>query len=165
MIRAKSTDLNPTHHIRLSDVVGKELGIILTDRTGQTDITSITEAANPTTAIKIAQGTTGYDDSLGVYSPQVQLDWSGGRGAEDFDADRSKFYDNYRTDTVKGNIILGPKETYTSGYYSTYTSGVATPSTSDYLLYESASVKFAASKYTSTSTPTVRKIRFYLNSN
>jgi len=160
-MRAKSTDQFPTHHIKLTDTTGVEVGLILSDRSGQHDPTAIAEASNPRTALQISQGNNGYDDMLAPYSPIVQSSWLGGRGQEDYERDSSKYWDANRLDTIRGNLILGPKETYTTGYFSTYTSGGSV--SADYLLYESASVKFGASKYTvGGSIITPRSIRFRL---
>jgi hypothetical protein len=157
-MRAKSTDQFPTHHIKLTDTTGVEVGLILSDRSGQPDPTAIAEASNPSTALQISQGNNGYDDLLAPYSPIVQNSWLGGRGQEDYERDSSKYWDANRLDTIRGNLILGPKETYTTGYYSTYATGGSTAG--DHLLYEAASVKFAASSITFGAT--VRSVRFRL---
>ncbi|KKL95939.1 hypothetical protein LCGC14_1849560, partial [marine sediment metagenome] len=67
--------------------------------------------------LKGSSGEGTYADFEPPYIPVVQNDWSGGRGQEDFERDRSRFFDSYRTNTWMANqVILGPQEQYTTGY-------------------------------------------------
>jgi hypothetical protein len=65
----------------------------------------------------MSQGGTKYADLQGPYISLPQSDWSGGRGQEDAENDSTKFFDSYRMNTfMPGRAILGPQETYGTGY-------------------------------------------------
>src|SRR5688572_12441614 len=93
------TATNPTHHVKLSDGV-TSLGFIL--RSGN--------RIDP-------RGINRRPRQNGQYSPFTQSDWSGGRGIKDAGSDRSRFADSKRAITRhSGTVMLGPQETYTTGY-------------------------------------------------
>ena len=153
-VRAASTETRPSHHISFTDTVGVEQGLILCDRNGNPDPLALIESSMPRTALQLSQGQGGYDDLEYPFTAQVQSNWSGGRGQKYFEKNTSKYYDGYRVDTTHGNIILGPKETYSTGYYTTLTNGTRT---GDYAVDPSGSVEYAASDITVGSSDTVVK--------
>jgi len=105
---------NPTHHIMLSD--GKvSVGLIAVDSKGNANPTSISRAPAPRTALKTASGSTKYSDFNYPWTPVSQEDFSGGRGIKDFDVDATRFYDDYRVNSIFGSLWLGPLETYSKG--------------------------------------------------
>jgi len=70
----------------------------------------------PKLSIKMQQGDTYYSDREPPYASIEQRDFSGGRGWDKLERDRSRFYDSYRTQTwLDGVLMLGPRETYVSG--------------------------------------------------
>ena len=70
----------------------------------------------PQLALKMQQGDTDHSDREPPYASREQLDFSGGRAWDDFEKDKSRFYDSYRAQTWhEGRLILGPEETYIDG--------------------------------------------------
>jgi hypothetical protein len=70
----------------------------------------------PQLAMKMAQSETEHGDREPPYASREQLDFSGGRGWDDFERDKSRFHDSYRAQTWRdGIIILGSEETYADG--------------------------------------------------
>lgn len=94
------TSTNNTHHVKLSDGEGNVLGFIL--RSGnRVDPRAINRRPRQN----------------GQYSPFTQSDWGGGRGIKDAQSDRSRYSDAKRAITRhNGTVMLGPQETYTTGY-------------------------------------------------
>ena len=105
----------PSHDLKLTDINGNELGLILCDKRGKIDPRNINIASMPRTPLRTSQGSTGYDDMEPPYVTEVQQTWMGGRGSSDFKKDRSKFFDSYRMDTTREYPICGPHETDQSG--------------------------------------------------
>jgi len=79
----------PTHDIKLRSVDGKQLGLILCDKRGRFDPRGIVVGSMPRTALKTAQGNTGYDNLELPYITEVQTTFSGGRGLDDFTKDKN----------------------------------------------------------------------------
>jgi hypothetical protein len=104
-----------THHISLSDGVNS-LGLILCDSAGNVNPFAIARAPVPRTAMKTSSGNQKYSDFEPPWSPVAQEDWSGGRGMLDFDLDVTRYYDNWRANTLYGKIFLGGQENYSTGY-------------------------------------------------
>ena len=70
----------------------------------------------PQLAMKMQQGNTVHEDREPPYASREQLDFSGGRGWDDLERDKSRFYDSYRAQTWRdGIVLLGPEETYAEG--------------------------------------------------
>ena len=115
-VRTGPTEESPTHHIQLEDINGTKVGLILCNPKGE-PTPSWTKNPIDRTAIKRTSGGGSYDDFEYPYSPITQDDWSGGRGGLDFERDSTKFYDSYRVNTHRENMItLGPREHYSKGY-------------------------------------------------
>lgn len=113
---ATSTASEPTHHLSLTDGTTTR-GLILCDGRGVPSASAIRRTPIQRSSLKFSQGETEYSDLEMPYTPIVQSDWSGGRGSENFDRDRSRFYDSWRAYTLKeGEIVLGGQETYTTGH-------------------------------------------------
>ncbi len=116
MPTAGATTIQPSHFVTLFDGT-TTVGLILVDREGNDDPTALTRRAQNRTSLKGSTGGGTYADFEPPYIPVPQNDWSGGRGQEDFERDRSRFFDSYRTNTWMANqVILGPQEQYTTGY-------------------------------------------------
>lgn len=153
--RVDDTTKRPTHHISLSDGTAT-LGLILCDRRGKPDPKGIRQSGMPRTTMRVGSGSPTYDDMEPPYTPITQQDWSGGRGAAVYEKDQTRFYDSYRCDTLRGEVILGPKHTVTTGYYSNTGPSWGTGS------FTLTGVQFAASDITPSANITVRKIRVKL---
>lgn len=107
------TTKRPTHHVSLTDG-STTIGLILCDRGGGPTNLGIRQAGTPNRTLKISQGNQGYADFEPPYTPLTQVEWLGGRGAEDFEKDTTKYYDSLNVDTTKGDVILGPLVTSSS---------------------------------------------------
>ncbi|MFA5378099.1 MAG: hypothetical protein WC455_20270 [Dehalococcoidia bacterium] len=70
-------------------------------------------------ALKTYEGDLTYDSENPPYFLSAQDDWSGGRGQEDFERDKTRFFDSYNIDTLNGEdgIILGGLATNSTGHY------------------------------------------------
>lgn len=110
----------PTHDVKLTDVNGNMVGLVLCNRQGKLDSGAMQIASMPRTALQTTQGNTGYDDMELPFVAEVQNSWVGGRGSNDFGRDRSKYYDGHRIDTTKEFAICGPKSDPQTGLDTTY---------------------------------------------
>lgn len=104
-----------THHISLSD--GQEtLGFMVVDSRGNASPYSITRAPVNRTALKTTSGNQTYSDFEPPWSPVAQVDWSGGCGILDYDANVTRFCDSNHINTAfESKLFLGPQENYTTG--------------------------------------------------
>lgn len=117
MPTAGATTKLPTHDLTFEDVAGTKIGITLCDRKGNHDPNQLREEGIPRSNLIVSESNEGYGNAEYPYSAIVQSDWSGGRGKKEFDEDTSRYWDGYRVDTIRGRVILGPKETYSTGAY------------------------------------------------
>jgi hypothetical protein len=101
----------PTHHLSLTDGVST-IGIVLCDSKGNPSNLALRETPVPPQVTRVASTDSGYADFEQPYSVTVQEDWSGGRGQEDFEDDKTRFYDSNAINTSRGDIICGPLPTY-----------------------------------------------------
>lgn len=104
-VRVGTTEKYPSHHLKLSDgtnTVGLKL---------RNNGLAIREAFQPRTPLRISQGDPNYSDQELPYSSITQADFSGGRGQEDFDDDKTRYSDSHNVDASRGEIVLGPKAT------------------------------------------------------
>jgi len=114
--RVSPTDARPTHDVLLKDLSGKQVALICVDATGK-HLDTIQRDPYPTSATKIYSGTQTYADSEPPFTPEVQQDWSGGRGSEVMDADATRYADGFCVDPSRGGkILLGGLATYATGY-------------------------------------------------
>ena len=110
------THPNPSGHASLYDGT-TTVNFVLVDGLGNIDPKAVRRRAQNRTSLKGSEGGGTYADFEPPYIPVVQNDWSGGRGQEDFERDRSRFFDSYRLNTWMSNqVILGPQEQWTTGY-------------------------------------------------
>jgi hypothetical protein len=115
-INPTPTDTDPKYHVSLSDGT-TTIGLVLCDMNGKKNLRSFKPVPVPRSVLKTFTGNTKYSDDTPGYTTIAQDDWSGGRGQEDFEANTTRFFDSYRADTTKGDIIPGPLETETTGYF------------------------------------------------
>lgn len=109
----------PTHDVLITDSTGAQVGLVLCDLQGNTNMTQWNYGPLPATAVQIYQGNTKYSDTPPPWTPVVQSDWSGGRGSKDFDRDQSKYYDGYRINTTRtGEVLPGPWDNWATGINS-----------------------------------------------
>lgn len=115
VVRADPTSLRITHDIELRDAEGTSLGLILCDSQGvpiqNGKPLSLRQSGSSRTSLQIRQGDADYSDYQLPYTPFTQKDWSGGRGAEDFEKDKTRYFDGNLLDTRAGDIILAGKDT------------------------------------------------------
>ena len=108
---------HPTHHFSLSDGQRK-IGLILCDSKGSANPLGVQKVPTPRTALKTTSGTQSYADYEPPWSPMDQVDFTGGRGQFKYEDDVTKFGDSGRMNTLVKKVILGPQETYTTGFRS-----------------------------------------------
>lgn len=106
---------NPTHHIKLQDVLGREAGIILCDNKGNPDGRSMPMGSMPRSPMQITQSNSDRSDMELPYKNEIQISWTGGRGKDSFSDDRTRFQDSFRMDTLGEFPICGAKETLQTG--------------------------------------------------
>lgn len=109
-IRSESTDEKITHHVSFTDGT-TSLGLFMCNGKGELDSRAIQQGNMPNRAMQFSQGDPDYSDMELPYTPITQKDWSGGRGQEDFEKDKSRYSDGQNIDAMYGDIILGPKTT------------------------------------------------------
>lgn len=108
-----------THHIELSDLEGRRLGLILCDAAGRPEPLAISRSGLQTSSLKISEGNPKLSDSEPPFTPVAQEDWSGGFGQEAFERNVTKFLHSYRArTTTPGRATLNGLEHYTTGYRS-----------------------------------------------
>src|SRR3972149_2706033 len=116
-IDATPTSDSPTHVVSFEDGSANKVGLVPVDGRSIYSPRAIIRSPLQRTSLKTSQGSTKYSDFSEPFTPISQDDWSGGRGQEDFERDRSRFFDSYRLNTWMANqVVLGPQEQYTSGY-------------------------------------------------
>lgn len=108
--------VNPTHHVSLIAEDGTEIGLILCDASGDRLTTAIARSNLQTSPIKTSTGDSQYSDGEPPFVVSPQSDYSGGIGQERFEDNRTKYHSGRRVQNVEGNIVLGPREHYTTGY-------------------------------------------------
>lgn len=116
-IRVSATEKNPTHDVSITDGV-TTIGLKLCDGSGNPTGRGIRVSGFPRTSMRISQGTSGYNDMEMPYSPVVQSDFGGGRGNEILEKDTTRYLDGERCDSSFGELVLGPQETETTGYFT-----------------------------------------------
>jgi hypothetical protein len=109
------TDTNPLHHLTLSDGT-TTVGLILCGPDGKRNDRAIQGYPLDPSPIHTTSGDPTYDNLSGPHRTVSQADFSGGRGMENFESDRSRYYDSLAADTTRGYLILGPQPTYASGH-------------------------------------------------
>jgi len=118
-IDATPTSDSPTHVVSFEDGSANKVGLVSVDGRAIYNPRAIIRSPLQRTSLKTSQGSTKYSDFSEPFTPISQDDWSGGRGQEDFERDRSRFFDSYRLNTWMANqVVLGPQEQYTTGYRS-----------------------------------------------
>lgn len=148
---------HPGYHITLSDGTAT-IGLKLCNGRGQEGIEGIRQSSTPRTSMRISQGNTGYSDFEPPYTPIAQTAWDGGRGADEYETDTSRFYDQYCTDTIRGDVLLGPKANETSGYYSYIETAIS--STETRTTYRITGDYYIASPITTSGAISIRRVKF-----
>lgn len=107
-INTDPTDKRISHHVSFEQG-DKKIGLLLCDGRGNIVEKALQQGNMPRASLQIRQGDPDYSDLELPYTPITQKDWSGGRGAEDFEDDKSRYSDSLSVDTILGDVILGPK--------------------------------------------------------
>lgn len=151
------TATRPSHNVTITDGT-TTVGLILCDSRGNPS-QQLVMTPLQRTALKVSQGGSRYDDMVMPYSSTIQNSFAGGRGQKMFETDKTRFYDSNSLDTMSGKAFLSGKPTYTTGYFSSITTGVQG---ADYALTATTGVKVVASSITPAAEIKVRRVRFYL---
>lgn len=152
-IRATPTDKRITHDLELTDGLTR-LGLILCNSKGIPiqggNPWTLRQSGSTRTSLQINTGDPDYSNYQLPYTPFTQKDWSGGRGNEDFEDDKTRYYDSLAMDTRMGDIILSGKPTETAiQLNSTSIEPIENDST---IIRESTSASKYASPFTATET-------------
>jgi hypothetical protein len=75
---------------------GVKLGLILIDGEGKRNPRAIARNPIQRTTLQTSSGETQYSDFSEPFKPIPQDNWSGGRGQDDFERDRSRYQDGKR---------------------------------------------------------------------
>lgn len=111
------TSTEPTSHVSFTDGTNT-VELVLYNSFGGRDHKAIKRFPLVESALKIVEGESRYsDDEIPTIS---QEDFSGGRGNEIFEKDRSRFYDSWRMNTQREGVVLGAREIYTDGDWRTH---------------------------------------------
>ncbi len=115
---AGDTDRFPDGHVTLiTQDGGTTVNLMLCDQRGKKSNLAISRSAYPRMSTRISQGDDQYSDLEPPYMGITQDDWAGGRAAEEFERDRTRYFDSGRVNTeISNQVILGPQETFTTGY-------------------------------------------------
>lgn len=109
-INAEPAVAKKTHYVSFEQGDTK-LGLVLCNGRGESDSRALQLGKMPTRALQFSQGDPDYSDMELPYTPITQKDWSGGRGQEDFEKDKTRYSDSQNIDAMYGDVILGPKAT------------------------------------------------------
>lgn len=109
-INAEPAVAKKTHYVSFEQGDTK-LGLVLCNGRGEPDSRALQLGKMPTRALQFSQGDPDYSDMELPYTPITQKDWSGGRGQEDFEKDKTRYSDSQNIDAMYGDVILGPKAT------------------------------------------------------
>lgn len=150
----------PTHDVSLTDVDGKQAGLILCNRNGIKDPTQLKMSAMPRTPMQMTQGSAGYDDMELPFVAEVQTTMAGGRGNETLSSDRTKFFDSYRLDTTKEYPICAPAVITQTGTGASKTSFVRDYSPNPSGLVDNRYISF---KLSVTEATTVMSVNIIIN--
>ena len=97
-----------THHVALKDSDGYQIGIIAAAVRGgviEKDVKHLNRSPVDRTAMKTSSGDTEYSDWRPPYYALKQDDFSGGRGLDDFNKDKTKFLDSGGLNTRRGGYL------------------------------------------------------------
>jgi hypothetical protein len=94
------TDRNPKHHVSLTDGTNV-VGFILRDQYGKRNERAFRRFPHTASALKTFQGDSKWSDQEFPYMSIAQDNFSGGRGNESFDSDKSMFRDSFRASTFR----------------------------------------------------------------
>ena len=113
-VTVSPTTQRATHHVKLSKG-GTDVGLILTDSRGR-EVQRIERVPYPSRSINFQQGRSKYSDKEPPFLTLPLDDFSGGRGRETWEDDKTRYMDGWRMDTQRaGRMILGPQESYGGG--------------------------------------------------
>ena len=70
----------------------------------------------PSDALLASQGQSEYSNYEPGYMRIEQSDWSGGRGLNDLDKDKTRYYDASRVMPISDGIMPGPQIHYANGF-------------------------------------------------
>jgi len=151
----------PQWHVELDDG-STTVGLTLCNSEGERDARAIRRDPLIRTSLKTFEGSPTYSDFELPYTPIDQNDWSGGRGQEEFERDKTRFSDSYRINSwMEGKLMLGPQVHYSTGL-------LANPSINQYLPGSvawktlSGSDQYVAIQFTATTNYTMKDIYLWV---
>lgn len=106
------TETEPKAHVSLTDGPAT-LEFVCYSQSGERDHRAVKRFPLVDSAIKFVQGESQYSDD--EFPTIAQDDWSGGRAWENFDKDKSRFFDSWRMNTQREGVVMGGREIYTTG--------------------------------------------------
>lgn len=97
-----------THHIVLRQTNCEDIGLIMCDPRGNANESAWRRSPINGNSLKIYSGPQKYADMESPWTPNAQSDWSGGRGALEYEKDSTAYHDGNMVDTFRpGEIIMG----------------------------------------------------------
>jgi hypothetical protein len=149
------TSSEPTHHISLSDGT-TTYGIKVCNNRGEPDPRAIRMGPINRQAFKISQGESKYGDLEFPYSTIIQQDWSGGRGAKEFETDTTKYWDAEGVNTMQaGKFFPGPEPIYAVGLRANESWFRPTDAVYQYCQFPSIKGKYQATPFVATASTTL----------
>jgi hypothetical protein len=106
----------PEFDISLTGPDGVTVNMVVCDARGKRAPEAIQAFPLDPEPVKTAQGDTKYSDLQQPYSTVAQSDWSGGRGGDDFEADRSRYLEGQFILPDSRGLILAGQPTFATGY-------------------------------------------------
>jgi hypothetical protein len=114
-ISVSPNEAAPTHHISLGDGVDT-IGLIAVGPNLEPDPLTISRSPVDRNPLKTTTGNSTYSDFNYPYSVIAQDDWSGGRAADLFEKDKTRFYDSCRVLTDRsGRLTLAGRSSFARG--------------------------------------------------
>src|SRR3990172_7177976 len=108
------TDRFPKYDVVLSDGTDS-VGLVIVDGKGQPS-PQIERIGMPNDALLASQGQSEYSNYDQGYIRVEQSDWTGGRGLDDFDKDKTRYFDGLGINPTSQALISGPLINYASGF-------------------------------------------------
>jgi len=106
---------DPPYDIVLDDGTD-QIGLVCVDQKGQHNPDVIGRNPVQQSSLKTSTGNQKYSDLMPPYTVIAQDNWTGGRGAAEFEKDTTRFAESYRCNTERATgVIMGGRETYSTG--------------------------------------------------
>lgn len=115
------TDEESTHHLSLENSDGEVVGITVVNANGEPDPQYLRRSLYKGSTIVTSPPSGRFDDRDPPYNTVAQIDFSGGRGEEEFERNQIKFYDSGTMWTgAEGKMYPAPLYHHTTGHRIMY---------------------------------------------